>query len=269
MPLKVKDGMGAWIDDFKKSDAPQFKGKSDKERRDQAIAAYLSAKRGGETQKENGDLSYEGPKKIPASIVKKLKSLNLKVDQDDDDDDMKKEEIERRADFEITKKTMPNGFTKFVKKPRKEIEIGKGKMEANQKSVEVDEAVKVDKKDYSWGRMVTVSHGNSHSFPLHPEHQNAIKKLKDGESTKFKDETGSHITATRKGNDVHLKHPRVNKVTKVAHSHFAEQDGPPWDGPSKTVKGPTDFHAMRAKVKSLAVKGMNQAGKKPGVKKNG
>lgn len=46
MLLKVSDGMGAWIDDFKKSDAPQFKGKSDKERRDQAIAAYLSAKRG-------------------------------------------------------------------------------------------------------------------------------------------------------------------------------------------------------------------------------
>ena len=36
----------AWVDDFKKSDAPQFKGKSDKERRDMAVAAYLSAKRG-------------------------------------------------------------------------------------------------------------------------------------------------------------------------------------------------------------------------------
>ena len=84
--LKVSDGMGAWIDDFKKSDAPQFKGKDEKERRDMAIAAYLSAKRGGKPQKENDDLSYEGPKKIPASIVKKLKSLNLKVDQDDDDD---------------------------------------------------------------------------------------------------------------------------------------------------------------------------------------
>ena len=84
--LKVSDGMGAWIDDFKKSDAPQFKGKDEKERRDMAIAAYLSAKRGGKPQKENDDPSYEGPKKIPASIVKKLKSLNLKVDQDDDDD---------------------------------------------------------------------------------------------------------------------------------------------------------------------------------------
>lgn len=50
MPLKVSDGMGAWIKDFQKSDAPQFKGKSDKERRDQAIAAYLSAKRGDKNE---------------------------------------------------------------------------------------------------------------------------------------------------------------------------------------------------------------------------
>ena len=50
MPLKVSDGMGAWVDDFKKSDAPQFKGKSDKERRDMALAAYLSAKRGDKNE---------------------------------------------------------------------------------------------------------------------------------------------------------------------------------------------------------------------------
>ena len=52
MPLKVSDGIGAWIKDFKKSDAPQFKGKSDKERQAQAVAAYLSAKR-GPLKKEN------------------------------------------------------------------------------------------------------------------------------------------------------------------------------------------------------------------------
>lgn len=50
--LSVSDGMGAWIDDFKKSDAPQFKGKSEKERRDMAIAAFLSAKRGGKSMDE-------------------------------------------------------------------------------------------------------------------------------------------------------------------------------------------------------------------------
>ena len=50
MPLSVKDGMGAWISDFKKSDAPQFKGKSEKERRDMAIAAYMDAKRGAKDE---------------------------------------------------------------------------------------------------------------------------------------------------------------------------------------------------------------------------
>ena len=51
MPLKVSDGIGAWIKDFQKSDAPQFKNSSKEERRDQAIAAYLSAK--GESVEEN------------------------------------------------------------------------------------------------------------------------------------------------------------------------------------------------------------------------
>ena len=44
--LKVSDGVSAWIEDFYKSNAPQFKGKSREERRDMALAAYLSAKKG-------------------------------------------------------------------------------------------------------------------------------------------------------------------------------------------------------------------------------
>ena len=42
--LKVSDGIRTWIDDFQKSDAPQFDGKNKEERRDMAIAAYLAAK---------------------------------------------------------------------------------------------------------------------------------------------------------------------------------------------------------------------------------
>jgi hypothetical protein len=41
--LDVGDGLEAWIDDFIKSDAPQFKGKTKKERISMAIAAYKSA----------------------------------------------------------------------------------------------------------------------------------------------------------------------------------------------------------------------------------
>ena len=43
--LTIGDGMGSWIKDFQASDAPQFAGKSNKEKRDMAIAAYLSKKR--------------------------------------------------------------------------------------------------------------------------------------------------------------------------------------------------------------------------------
>jgi len=42
MPLTKRDSIGTWVKHFKKSDAPQFKGKSDKEKRDMAVAAYLS-----------------------------------------------------------------------------------------------------------------------------------------------------------------------------------------------------------------------------------
>ena len=41
-----KDDAGDYIDDFRKSDAPQFKGKSDKKIRKMAVAAYLKDKEG-------------------------------------------------------------------------------------------------------------------------------------------------------------------------------------------------------------------------------
>ena len=55
MPLDPKDGIGSYIKDFKKSKAPQFKGKSEKKRRDMAIAAYLDAKRGPQESKLAGN----------------------------------------------------------------------------------------------------------------------------------------------------------------------------------------------------------------------
>jgi hypothetical protein len=57
--LNVSDGMDTWIKDFQKSDAPQFKGKTKEERREMAIAAYMSAKRGGKPQNESVDEGYE------------------------------------------------------------------------------------------------------------------------------------------------------------------------------------------------------------------
>ena len=40
------------------------------------------------------------------------------------------EDVERRADFKMAKKKMPDGKIKFVKAPKKEVEIGKGKYES-------------------------------------------------------------------------------------------------------------------------------------------
>jgi len=42
--LKPSMGAGAYVDDFRKSDAPQFKGKSKKKKQQMAIAAYLDDK---------------------------------------------------------------------------------------------------------------------------------------------------------------------------------------------------------------------------------
>ena len=55
MPLDPKDGIGSYIKDFKKSKAPQFKGKSEKKRREMAVAAYLDAKRGPQEAKLMGN----------------------------------------------------------------------------------------------------------------------------------------------------------------------------------------------------------------------
>ena len=58
----TKDSIGDYVKDFKKSDAPQFKGKSSSKRRQMAVASYLKSKRRdgerklGETIKYNSDM---------------------------------------------------------------------------------------------------------------------------------------------------------------------------------------------------------------------
>ena len=56
--------MGDYIDDFKKSDAPQFKGKSKEKRKDMAIAAYL----------DKQDEAYQLDEKIESLVKKAEKS---------------------------------------------------------------------------------------------------------------------------------------------------------------------------------------------------
>jgi len=57
--LNPSQGIKAYIDDFKKSDAPQFKGKSDAKKKEMAIAAYLDAKKG-----EKKEDCWDGYKRV-------------------------------------------------------------------------------------------------------------------------------------------------------------------------------------------------------------
>jgi len=87
MPLDPKDGIGSYIKDFKKSKAPQFKGKSNKKKRDMAIAAYLDAKRGpqeaklaGSSLKLFGQINRNGTKpELDRNEPKNELSMKLKT----------------------------------------------------------------------------------------------------------------------------------------------------------------------------------------------
>lgn len=90
----------------------------------------------------------------------------------------------------------------------------------------VYEAVRVDKKAYNWGNLITVHDGNEERYPLQPEHQEKIKNLKPSQSTSFEDETGRTIRAQRSqsGQLIHLNGIGKNKsrTVAVAHKHFTE-----------------------------------------------
>ena len=73
--LKVSDGMGAWIDDFKKSDAPQFAGKSDEEKKNMAIAAFTDA--GGKLDEAMATWKVTVVK--PVNKLKKGDSVSVKA----------------------------------------------------------------------------------------------------------------------------------------------------------------------------------------------
>ena len=90
---------------------------------------------------------------------------------------------------------------------------------------DLQEAVSVKKEKHSWGTMMTVHHGSDTSYPLHPEHQSAIKKLRPGMKTTFKDETNSTVHAHREGDTVHLTRPKSGStLTSLPYHHFDTSD---------------------------------------------
>ena len=70
--LKPSDGAGSYVKDFYKSDAPQFKGKSKKERRKMAVAAYLQDKETGLSESELDERCQKGYKTHETRKTKKM-----------------------------------------------------------------------------------------------------------------------------------------------------------------------------------------------------
>ena len=97
--LKPSMGVGAYVDDFRKSDAPQFKGKSKKKKNKMAVAAYLSAK---DKIKEAILAKLQESKGEYAKIEKQIADLKLKG-KNAGDAEMQKL-IKRRAELEKSKK---------------------------------------------------------------------------------------------------------------------------------------------------------------------
>jgi nicotinic acid mononucleotide adenylyltransferase len=87
--------------------------------------------------------------------------------------------------------------------------------------VQLEEAT-VKTQKYSWGTMKTVHHGADFSIPLHPEHHQAIAKLKDEQEHNFKTEDGKSWTARRKGDEVHFQGANNGGSTKVKHTDLKE-----------------------------------------------
>jgi len=97
--LKPSMGAGAYVDDFRKSDAPQFKGKSKAKKNKMAVAAYLSAK---DKIKEAILAKLQESKGEYAKIEKQIANLKSKG-KNAGDAEMQKL-IKRRAELEKSKK---------------------------------------------------------------------------------------------------------------------------------------------------------------------
>ena len=97
--LKPSMGAGAYVDDFRASKAPQFKGKSKKKKNKMAVAAYLSAK---DKIKEVVLTKLKESKGEYAKIEKQIADLKSKG-KNAGDKEMQKL-IKRRAELEKSKK---------------------------------------------------------------------------------------------------------------------------------------------------------------------
>ena len=132
--VKIKEKLGKdadagdYIDDFKKSDAPQFKGKSDKKKRDMAIAAYLDAKDKKE-EVELDEVTMSKALDIDPKDVNRMKTLAI---------------LYTRAMKLPAGSPKQDKFKKEIEKLRKELGMSESVFEELVKSVELDEVTGIN-----------------------------------------------------------------------------------------------------------------------------
>lgn len=130
--LSADDGIKAYIDDFKKSDAPQFQGKSASKRKEMAIAAYLDAKKGPKKESApcwNGykavGMKKKGDKMVPNCVPEGTASRWKAQDAAANIYSKEKRKPENdtikaiRAKYADKKKTTQEGAVKAMNKAKK------------------------------------------------------------------------------------------------------------------------------------------------------
>lgn len=149
-------------------------------------------------------LKDKNGRKVPNCVPEEVQ-MEAKKDEEETVDRVE------RSDYKVS----PTG-----RKTHKQIVFKMGDEEMIQKNNLKEATVKT--KTYSWGTMKTVHHGADFSIPLHPEHHQAIAKLKDEQEHNFKTEDGKSWTARRKGDEVHFQGANGGNSTKVKHETMVE-----------------------------------------------
>ena len=88
-----KADMGDVIKDFRKSDAPQFKGKSDKKKQQMAIAAKLEADESYDMSKAPSIKDAKPAKKVNVKYDPKMKVMAPQINKEETEEEKKKREL--------------------------------------------------------------------------------------------------------------------------------------------------------------------------------
>ena len=233
--LKKSDDMGTWVKDFQDSDAPQFKGKSMKKRRQMAIAAKLSAMREGTDAygKSVNKMADDKKKAAMSSSDKnklgKIAAMMAKERQ------MKKEEVDQMEE----KRYKPPTATEIAADKKKD-RRGKNRPSMTAKSVsnkiyknykeeveQVDEARYKVPKNFAAMMAKKRKKAGTSEFGRHPDKKKAMQK----ESATFQHTVAKHL-AKKDGHDYdrlpeydrthnkHKEHYNDQAKKKIAAGHF-------------------------------------------------